>query len=329
MTRTRFAVGGFALALALLLIAAFPAAAHAVQFNDVEGHWAEREGVVEGITELGIIKGVENADGTWSFKPNDDVKRAEVAMMLARYAGADVDGERPKNTTEWPDVKDNAWYTAAMIWAEDNGIFKGGDDGKVNPDNPITRQELATVLHRYADYRGDDTTADASCLSKYSDASKISTWAKAPIAWAVENGIMGNAAKLNPASSATRAEAAKMILVFVRMEDAAGAPGVEEDPEADGSTDGSTGGSSGGDSTDGDSTTGGSTDTEESDAVTYEDWLGFSAEEQEAWMNTFDSMPAFFGWYNTAKKKYEEENPSIEIGPDGSVDMGDILNGKS
>lgn len=203
-------------AVAASVVMALPITASAVEYNDVpDTHWAKTSGIIDGITELGLIKGVDNADGTKSFQPDAKITRAQVAVILSRYAGYEVEGGYPANETAWTDVKDGTWYTAAMNWAEAEGVLSGSD-GKVRPNDPITRQELVTVLCRMAGYEGRDVSYDADRFGKFSDSSKVSSWAKASVGWSVENGLMGGAPTLNPKGNATRAEASKMILVFVQ-----------------------------------------------------------------------------------------------------------------
>lgn len=212
-----------AVLLALVFSLAFPFTAFAddgqgkIHFQDYQpNHWVWKSGVAQEISDLGIITGAKNADGTVSFLPDEDITRAQVATMLFRMAEVEQPKKYPENTTSFSDVADHQYYTAAMNWAEKEGIFKGSN-GKVRPNDPITREELITVLCRCAlTNEIMDENVDADRLIKYKDANETSNFAKDSIAWGVEYQLIGGdpTMKLDPLGNSTRAEAAKMFLVF-------------------------------------------------------------------------------------------------------------------
>lgn len=212
MQACRKRLAAFAAVILAFAVAITATPAFASRYPDVpDNHWAQISGVIDRAADEGIVKGYD--DGR--FGPDDSVTRAQVAVMLARIAKADVgqDGNYPANTTGFPDVVDHAWYTGAVNWAVANGIFNGSN-GMMMPDAPITREQLAAVLSNYHKKQGGTIASDADRLLKYSDASSVSAWAKDAVSWAVEDGIMGGGPVINPIGGATRAETAKMILVF-------------------------------------------------------------------------------------------------------------------
>lgn len=200
----------------------FPAAAFAdqgeIHFQDYQpNHWVWKSGVAQDISNAGVITGVKNADGTVSFMPDEDITRAQVATMLFRLSDAEQPKKYPANTTDWVDAPDYKYYTAALNWAEEEGIFKGSN-GKVRPNDPITREELVTVLCRMAAANDImDGSVDEDRLIKYKDADDTSWWAEDSIAWGVEYQLIGGDPTMNlsPVDNCTRAEAAKMFLVFM------------------------------------------------------------------------------------------------------------------
>ena len=108
------------------------------------------------------------------------------------------------------------WYADAITWTAENGIFAGYGKDKFGPDDPITREQLAAIFYRYADYKGYDLTVKGN-LDKFKDADKITDYAKTAMQWAVGSGLMkgksGNL--LDPQGTATRAEIAAMLHRFI------------------------------------------------------------------------------------------------------------------
>lgn len=109
------------------------------------------------------------------------------------------------------DVDANAWYATAVYWARMNGIVAGYSDELFGPDDIITREQMATILYRYAQYKGYNTTAKAD-LSKYTDAAQVGSWAAEAIRWANVNGTSDTT--LTPKGSATRAQVAVILTRF-------------------------------------------------------------------------------------------------------------------
>lgn len=163
---------------------------------------------VQYVCETGLFLGTSDT----TFGPDEVMDRAMLATVLYRLEGEpDVTGQELIFT----DVPEDTWYTDAVIWANANGIVNGTGDTTFSPGEPVVREQIATLLYRYAEWKGYDTTARAD-LSGYADADLISEYAADAISWANAAGlIMGNSANtLNPAGDATRAEVAAILLRF-------------------------------------------------------------------------------------------------------------------
>ena len=178
--------------------------APAMPFTDVkEGDWFYEE--VLYAYENGLMNGV----GDNRFAPNSATTRGMLVTILYRLEGEpDVTGE-----AGFDDVGDT-WYTDAVIWAAANDIVNGIGDNQFGPENTLTREQLVTMLYRYAQNKGYDMTASAD-LSGYPDADKIQSWAQEAMTWAVAEGIVeGMDGNLNPAGHATRAQIATILMRF-------------------------------------------------------------------------------------------------------------------
>jgi hypothetical protein len=173
-------------------------------FTDVDTSKWYHEYVDYALTN-GIMEG--NGDGT--FTPNKEVTRAQLAQILYNLA------KKPAVTgkSTFTDVADGVWYTDAIVWAAQQGIVDGYEDGTFHPNDYIKRQDLAVMLWRYA----GKPTATQTTLN-FTDADQVSGYAKAAVLWANEQGIMeGNGnSTLNPKGYATRAQAAKMFTVYLQ-----------------------------------------------------------------------------------------------------------------
>lgn len=181
-----------------------------IEFTDVkESDWFYDE--VAYVYSKGIMNGISDT----SFAPNATLTRAMVVTMLYRVAG------EPKVTGSdaFSDVKSGQWYTEAVQWAADNDIVEGMGNGKFAPETAITREQLAAILYRYADYERLGTSYGGTSLKDFRDDNKVSTWAEDAMKWAVYMKIMeGSNSCLNPKNTATRAEAAAMFQRFMEME---------------------------------------------------------------------------------------------------------------
>ena len=176
-------------------------------FTDVaENAWYYE--AVRYVQTAGLMKG--NGDGT--FAPEQSISRAETAQILYNLAG---EGDKAAGSA-FSDVSAGAWYNDAVAWAARLGYVKG-DQGLFRPEDDVTREELVTMLYRYAaGYNlGLDRTSDPAA---FPDGSQVSDWAEEAMAWAVGNGVIrGNDdGSLNPGGTAARSEMAQILMNFVR-----------------------------------------------------------------------------------------------------------------
>ena len=133
-----------------------------------------------------------------------------LVMVLWRYEGEPAEGE---NT--FTDVPNGTWYTNAVAWAASNGIVGGVGNGKFDPDGSITREQMATILFRYAQKKNIDTSKRGE-LSGFADSGKVSSWAKDAVQWTVAEGIInGSDGKLLPQGNATRAQVSAILMRFI------------------------------------------------------------------------------------------------------------------
>ena len=144
------------------------------------------------------------------FAPNSETTRAQLVTILYRLEGEPaVSGDLP-----FTDVEAGIWYTDAILWAAENNIVNGVSDTEFAPGDDLTRQQLVTILYRYAEAKGYDVSASAD-LSGYPDAGQVQDYAQPAMAWAVAEGIVeGMDGNLNPAGNASRAQIATILMRF-------------------------------------------------------------------------------------------------------------------
>lgn len=175
-----------------------------IPFTDLTQDWY-RESVAY-VYRNNLMYGTTNT----TFSPDANLTRAMFAAMLYRLAGS----PRVVGTCPFPDVPSTAYYLDAVIWGEKNGVIYG-EGGKFNPDGKITREQMAAMMRRYADFCELKTDARAD-LSGFTDAAAVSSWALNDMKWAVaEHLLYGDTnSRLNPTNNATRAEAAAILQRF-------------------------------------------------------------------------------------------------------------------
>lgn len=146
--------------------------------------------------------------GSNKFGPDVETSRAMLVTILWRYEGS----PNVRVMESFDDVKSDAYYAKAVQWAQKNGIVSGVGDNRFDPNASITREQIVTILYRYAQYRNDDLGKFGN-LSKYKDRDKISDYALDAMEWAVGNGIVNGVSsdKLDPRGKATRAQIAQLM----------------------------------------------------------------------------------------------------------------------
>ena len=175
-----------------------------IPFTDLTQEWYQES--VAYVYRNNLMYGTTNT----TFSPDANLTRAMFAAMLYRLAGS----PRVVGTCSFPDVPSTTYYLDALIWGEKNGVIYG-EGGKFNPDGKITREQMAAMMRRYADFCELKTDARAD-LSGYTDAAAVSNWALNDMKWAVaEHLLYGDTnSRLNPTNNATRAEAAAILQRF-------------------------------------------------------------------------------------------------------------------
>ena len=147
-----------------------------------------------------------------AFEPEAPLSRAMAAAVLWQLEDAPAAGE-----SDFPDVAADAWYAGAAAWAQRSGLMAGTEEG-LEPDRPVTREELAVILYRYAGLCGLDTEGRGE-LDAFADGGTVSPWAREAVAWAVDAGLLaGNGdGTLSPGGQTTRAEGAAMLRQMVAL----------------------------------------------------------------------------------------------------------------
>lgn len=175
------------------------------------------EGVCYAVN-YGILDGLTDT----LYGPEVVTTRGMLVTALYRHAGSPSynDNAEYADVVAYTDIDRNQYYCGAVSWGTINGIVNGYDNGTFRPNNPVTRQELAVILYRYAKYINMDTSqgngTDAGC---FIDASDISDYAVEAVSWACRNGILSGYedGAIRPHYSATRAQVAVMLMRFDRL----------------------------------------------------------------------------------------------------------------
>lgn len=173
-------------------------------FRDVRpGDWCFE--AVRFVRENGLMDGY--SDGR--FGPDETLSRAQLAQILYNKEGR----PEPGSEAAFSDVAADAWCAPAVRWAAGRGVAGGYDDGRFRPDAPVTREQLAAMLWRYAG------SPAASGEPDFADGDETGAYAREAVAWAAETGVISGYGdgRLNPRGQATRAQAASMLKRFVEL----------------------------------------------------------------------------------------------------------------
>ena len=194
------------LGIMLGMFASSASAVNGTQFSDVkETDWFFQS--VQYVCAHGIMNG---SSGN-SFAPQDKTTRGMIVTMLYRYDGSPVvSGQCP-----FGDVAAGKYYRKAVIWAAENQIVGGLGGDRFGPDEPVTREQLAAILYRYANYKGYDTQRSVE-LAKFADRDDVGSYAVNAVKWAVVDGLLSgvSATELQPKGFAIRAQVAAILMRF-------------------------------------------------------------------------------------------------------------------
>ena len=162
--------------------------------------------------ENGLMQGVSTA----KFLPDGSTTRAQLVTILWRLEGS----PEPADTVSFGDIADGAWYAKAVRWAAGSGVVKGYDNGNIGPDDAVTREQMVTILYRFAQHKGYDVSAgeDTNILS-FNDALTVSEYAIPAMQWACGSGMVNGIAQegemfLAPKDTTTRAQIATLMMRF-------------------------------------------------------------------------------------------------------------------
>ncbi len=152
-------------------------------------------------------RGMMGGTGANTFSPGGTTTRAMIVTILHR-----LEGTPAAAGSAFTDVPAGQYYAQAVGWASSVGVVNGYGDGTFQPDAPITREQMAAILCRYAQYKGVDVSRRAD-LTRFPDSAKVSPYAAEPMGWAVESGLItGMDGQLAPGGSATRAQVATILM---------------------------------------------------------------------------------------------------------------------
>ena len=166
---------------------------------------------VKYVSENGIMSGYQNG----LFGTSDSIKRQDFLVMLARLDGVNLNNYKYKSS--FPDVTRNSYYEAAVNWGAQKGIVTGYQNGKFGVSDKVTREQIVTFLYRYADYKGYDSDYSSNrenvVSRQYKDYKNVSGFAKQPILWAIEKGVISGktSSTIAPQGNAQRCEVAKIM----------------------------------------------------------------------------------------------------------------------
>lgn len=204
--RKRVACLMLALGVMLRLLGGAVSAVGGVQFSDVR----TTDWFYESVQYV-CAHGIMNGSGANAFAPQEKTTRGMVVAMLYRYE------DSPQVSAQCPfqDVAAGKYYRNAVIWAAENELVGGLGGERFGPDEAVTREQLAAILYRYANYKGYDTQKSAE-LTKFIDSSDIGSYAVKAVKWAVAEGILSgvSASELQPKGFAVRAQVAAILMRF-------------------------------------------------------------------------------------------------------------------
>lgn len=181
-----------------------------VGFSDIPaGAWYQS--AVEYVVDAGLMNGME----TTLFAPEATMTRAQLVTVLYRMEGSPA----PQADGGFTDVAEDAWFANAVNWAAEEGIVNGIGDNRFDPNAPITRAQLATILLRF-DQRQNSSEPELASLERFADGAATPAWAKTAVQWAVHEGLINGVSKNNAVyvdfdGRATRAQVATILMRYI------------------------------------------------------------------------------------------------------------------
>lgn len=165
---------------------------------------------IEFVSANGYMKGISETE----FAPNNELTRAMFVTILYR-----MENEPEQATAEkkFEDIESDSWYEKAVLWANEKNIVYGVSDTSFDPFGEITREQLVTMLYRYAMYKNINVDYNENIINEFDDVDEISEYAQVAVEWAVTNSIINGKTEktINPRDTATRAETAAMLMRYL------------------------------------------------------------------------------------------------------------------
>lgn len=183
------------------------------RFTDVRERTNWSHAGIDYMLQLGLFKGMSQT----TFEPDTAVTRAMLVTVLYRYEGQpEISGNGG-----FTDVSTGRYYSDAIAWASENGIVLGMGDGTFDPEGEVTRQQIAVILYRYAQFKGVDVSVDENAdLTGYEDATDVNRYAGTAMTWATQEGLINGvpaqgSVYLQPRESATRAQVCTILMRYI------------------------------------------------------------------------------------------------------------------
>ena len=202
-------------------------------FADIKyGNWQYK--AAKAVYDKGYMTGTGSLNGRVVFTPNLEINRSQFVTALYSMDGKPAVTYKQK----FFDVESKNWFAKPVTWASNNGIVAGNPDGSFGINGKATREQLALMFYKYAQYKNYDVSVKASTtLDKFTDAGKVSSWAVTAVKWAVERGIISGKGSesegfhIDPKQGATRIECAAMMNKFDEVYSGGVKMAVEEELE--------------------------------------------------------------------------------------------------
>ena len=178
-----------------------------LSFSDVNGHWASS--AIEKTVNKGLFFGISETE----FSPDTAMSRSMLVTVMHRLAGEPEGGNHT-----FTDVKSDAYYNNAVVWASGDGIIKGISKKRFAPEQSISREQLAVIVYNYAKAVGIEVNSKDT-LANFEDVDQVSSWASDAMQWAAVSALLAGkgSEKLDPLGTATRAEVAVILQRFVKI----------------------------------------------------------------------------------------------------------------
>lgn len=175
-----------------------------------EEHWAHNA------MDYAVTTGLMNGMGNGKYEPETELTRGMLVTILWRYAGSEDVG-----LSGFTDVPKDAYYAKSIAWAAKYGIVNGMGNNEFWPNDPITREQIAVILYRYAQMQGVDVSRQGD-FSAFEDGKKVSEYAQTAVKWATANGVLSGSKDygklyLHPQNKTRRCEAAKILMSYIEL----------------------------------------------------------------------------------------------------------------